>query len=214
LLGLISGSFLTGTGRPVSAQTSGRPIVLAEASGDIENKGFRCRAVLTRQPEFGRVGNQRMEAPEGKVWLRIFRPRAGKSEQELSLFVGEGATGKLLVQDLTGDGDVEVFVFVNGQATSTHVFRFSGKSFVRLLSLQQGRPQVECRRRTDGKWAIIEHGLLDWYDGVPDAVARQAKRWAKPQGMPSVARIHLWNHKRKRFEVRAIVAEKPRAGKS
>jgi hypothetical protein len=196
------------------SQATGGRVVLDRAVGNLDNTGRPCLALLTREREFLRLGGPQsrvLESPEGSVYLEVFRRWCGRLVPLNLLYLGHGARGRLLAADLTGDGETELFIFVDGQGTRTHVLRFSGRLAEDLLTIDVGRPEVECRRRSDGRYEIVEHGRLDWYDDVPADVARRAEALGKPfpNRFPVVARVYQWDRGAGRFLVHHVVPESP-----
>lgn len=184
--------------------------IAARVHGDILNDGRRADAILTTQPIVYRSPGGKVETgPESRYYLQVTEPRGGKTARRAPVVVGRGVTARMIARDLTGDGTTEVFVFVNGQATYAHVYRFAGGRMKQLFQRGPGgRPHVECRRIPGGRWEIVEHARLDAYDDVPDAIARKAKAQAGKNGIPSIIRIYRWDKRAKRFLLKRIVAEK------
>lgn len=211
LVGGWVGGWLAGdiSGKLTLQQAIQGQVLLSEASGDIENTGHRYLALLTRTREFLPLKGEWMESPEGDVFLHVYRVFGRRLERHTMRYLGTGATGKLMLRDLTNDGSTELFVFADGQGTLAYVMRFSGKVCEDLFTKGRGRPQVSCRKARDGKWEILEDGRLDWYDDVPDHVSQKAKRMAlaKPGTvLPLVRRVHRWSKTSERFVLDRIEA--------
>ncbi len=89
------------------------------------------------------------DSPETTVYLTIWqRSRLGK-RQVYSHRIGTGTGGSVHVGHLTGGSSVEVFTFVDGQKTEAALVRFRSARSLILYRLDEGRPHVFLRWRTD-----------------------------------------------------------------
>lgn len=180
--------------------------ILRRAWANVENDGTRCLVLLTMDK------GKPSELPEGDIFLIVLRPDHGRFKQRTRLYLGQGNSADLVVGNLAGEGRTEVFTFIGGQATYTNVFRFHAQAFDRLLTIEDGRPRTECRRG-NGRFEIIEHARLDYYD-VPATVALESKRLAREASrksgyrdhwLPMIKQIYRWNGGR--FVVDRVMAE-------